>query len=153
MMIDGAHIVFHRLLRTSKTTPHQVKAVLLTKRTLDAPMHPGHWSLVGGRIESGESARAAAIREAGEELGVTPDAMKFLCDVRIDKGGRKALVVKYFSAPLDRDMDTLVPGRNPEDGKVEAEGIAWFSAEEVHHILVPPEDRVAISTFFRRHGT
>ena len=153
MKIGGAHIVFHRLLRTSKTTLHQVKAVLLTKRTLDAPMHPGYWGLVGGKVDSGESPRGAAIREAGEELGITPVSMKYLCDVRVDHGGGNALGVKYFSAPLDRDMDKLVPKRNPEDGKVEAEGIAWFSAEEMHHIMVRPEDRIAIAQFFNRYGT
>jgi 8-oxo-dGTP pyrophosphatase MutT (NUDIX family) len=116
-------------------------------------MHPGYWGLVGGKVDSGESARTAAIREAGEELGVTPVSMKFLCDVRVDHGGRQAMGVKYFSAPLDRDMDKLTPRRNPDDGKVEAEGIAWFSAEEIHHIMVRPEDRCAISTFFGRHGT
>ena len=150
MKIGGAHIVFHRLLRTSKATRHQVRTVLLTKRTLDAPMHPGYWGLVGGTVDHGESPRDAAIREADEELGITPISMRFLCDIRVDHGG-KASGVKYFSAPLDLDMDKLIPRR--KDNKVEAEGIAWFSAEEIHHIMVRPEDRVAISTFFSRHGT
>jgi 8-oxo-dGTP pyrophosphatase MutT (NUDIX family) len=153
MKIGGAHIVFHRLLRTSKTKPHQVRTVLLTKRTLDAPTHPGYWGLVGGTVDPGESAKDAAVREAGEELGITPASMKFLCDVRVDHGGRKASGVKYFSAPLDLDMDKLTLKRNSEDDRVEAEGIAWFSAEEIHHIIVRPEDRIAIATFFERHGT
>lgn len=34
--------------------------------------HPGEWALPGGRIEDGETAEQAALREAAEELGVTP---------------------------------------------------------------------------------
>ncbi len=154
MKIGGAHIVFHKLLRTSKEDKHYfVCAVLLGKRTLDAPMHPGYWGLFGGTVNRGEAPRDAALREAREELGVKPSAMKFLCNVRVDHGKSNASGVRYFSAILDRDMDTLTLRRNSEDKKVEGEGIAWFSAEEIHHIMVRPADRIAISTFFKKYGT
>ena len=100
-----------------------------------------------------ESPSDAAVREASEELGVKPAEMKFLCDVRVDHGSRNASGVKYFSASSNLEMDKLTLRRNSEDNKVEAEGIAWFSAEEIEHIMVRPEDRVAISKFFARYGT
>lgn len=45
--------------------------VLLIRR--GAPPRLGEWSLPGGRIEWGETARAAALRELREETGVEAD--------------------------------------------------------------------------------
>lgn len=42
----------------------------LTVRPQHLPDHPGQISLPGGRVENGESRRAAAIREFAEEMGV-----------------------------------------------------------------------------------
>ena len=153
MKIGGAHIVFHRLLSTSKCNPHFVRAVLLTKRTLDAPMHPGYWGLVGGIVNSGERPKKAALREAHEELGIKPSILQPLCDVSVDHGKRNASGARYFSAALDLEMDKLTLKRNLEENKVEGEGLGWFSAEEVHHLMLRPGDRIAIATFFKKHGT
>lgn len=49
-------------------------AVLLTRRALTLRNHPGQWSLPGGRIEPGESAEQAALRELDEEVGLRLDA-------------------------------------------------------------------------------
>ena len=43
--------------------------ILLIKR-LKAP-EAGHWSFVGGKVDFGETSRAALIREVWEEVGVT----------------------------------------------------------------------------------
>ena len=45
-------------------------AVLLTRRTSKLKDHPGQWALPGGRVDSGESAFQAAVREAEEEVGL-----------------------------------------------------------------------------------
>jgi 8-oxo-dGTP pyrophosphatase MutT (NUDIX family) len=47
--------------------------VLLTRRNDDMRHHPGQVSFPGGRIESDDAdAAAAAVREAGEEIGLMP---------------------------------------------------------------------------------
>jgi 8-oxo-dGTP pyrophosphatase MutT (NUDIX family) len=46
--------------------------VLLTRRPKHMRNHPGQLSVPGGRIEPGEDARAAALREAREEIGLDP---------------------------------------------------------------------------------
>jgi 8-oxo-dGTP pyrophosphatase MutT (NUDIX family) len=53
-------------------------ALALTERRADLPHHPGQISLPGGRLMPGESARAAALREADEEIGVPADAVDIL---------------------------------------------------------------------------
>jgi 8-oxo-dGTP pyrophosphatase MutT (NUDIX family) len=46
--------------------------LLLTRRPQHMRHHPGQLSVPGGRIEPGEDARAAALREAREEIGLDP---------------------------------------------------------------------------------
>ena len=53
--------------------------VLLTERSRDLPDHPGQISFPGGRIDPGdESAVAAALREAREEVGLPSTAVTIL---------------------------------------------------------------------------
>jgi 8-oxo-dGTP pyrophosphatase MutT (NUDIX family) len=50
----------------------------LTERRSDLPHHPGQISLPGGRLDPGETASAAALREAHEEVGVAADRVRLL---------------------------------------------------------------------------
>jgi len=48
-------------------------AVLLTQRTSDLPSHPGQIAFPGGKIDADDDdPRAAALREAEEEIGLDP---------------------------------------------------------------------------------
>jgi 8-oxo-dGTP pyrophosphatase MutT (NUDIX family) len=47
--------------------------VLLTKRSWELSSHRGEISFPGGRLDPGETAVAAALREAHEEVGLSPD--------------------------------------------------------------------------------
>ncbi len=50
----------------------------LTVRRADLPDHAGQISLPGGRIDAGETAMSAALREAEEEIGVDPSTVEIL---------------------------------------------------------------------------
>ena len=48
-------------------------ALLLTRRAATLRSHAGQWALPGGRIDDGESAERAALRELAEEVGLRMD--------------------------------------------------------------------------------
>src|SRR3954471_7973342 len=52
--------------------------VILTVRREHMRTHAGQVAFPGGRIDPGEDAREAAIREAHEELGLDPDAVELV---------------------------------------------------------------------------
>jgi len=52
--------------------------LILTVRHGDLPQHAGQVSLPGGAVEEGESIEQGALREAHEEVGVEPHAVRVL---------------------------------------------------------------------------
>lgn len=147
----GAHVVLYRSLATAS---EPALAVLLCKRTLDAPSHPGQWSLFGGKTEAGDASPIrTAVREVAEELGIglDPRRVRPLGEVAVPRDGGP-LVVAYFCAPLDCDMSQLTLRLQPDSCIVEGEGLGWFTAEEIGRLPVRPEDRVAIDRFFAGPG-
>lgn len=52
--------------------------LLLTRRSEDLRHHPGQVAFPGGGLEPGESAAAAAVREAHEETGLDPSGVEVL---------------------------------------------------------------------------
>jgi 8-oxo-dGTP pyrophosphatase MutT (NUDIX family) len=52
--------------------------VLLTLRPDTMPNHAGQVAFPGGRLEAGETALGAALREANEEVGVDPSTVRVL---------------------------------------------------------------------------
>ncbi|SCB12034.1 NUDIX hydrolase [Rhizobium hainanense] len=52
--------------------------VLMARRAANKQHYPGHWDLVGGHVEADEPIVATLIREAREEVGVTPVIFRYL---------------------------------------------------------------------------
>lgn len=52
--------------------------ILLTQRTEHLSSHSGQVAFPGGKIDAGESAQLAAVREAQEEVGLEPDTVEVL---------------------------------------------------------------------------
>jgi len=118
-------------------------------------MHPGYWALIGGKLDDGEEPVAGALREVEEELGIPSNeiTLELLGDVRIQRNADAYPIgARYFAAPLSLGMDKLTLKYNSEEGKVEGEGLGWFTAEEIRHMWLRPEDRVAVEKFFEQNG-
>lgn len=52
--------------------------LLLTQRASDMRSHPGQPAFPGGRVDDGESAEEAAVREGAEETGLEPTGVEVL---------------------------------------------------------------------------
>ncbi len=69
--------------------------VLLIRR--GRPPRIGEWSLPGGRIEPGETVRAAALRELREETGVEAELLGLIdvVDGLFPEGGRHYVLIDF----------------------------------------------------------
>jgi 8-oxo-dGTP pyrophosphatase MutT (NUDIX family) len=99
--------------------------------------HPGRWSLFGGALEAGESARACALRETAEEIGVSldPAVLLPLCKVVLASTPDRPLLY-IFSA--DRDL-------RPCDLTLrEGAGFAFLSLRQARSFDMIPEHLAAL---------
>jgi 8-oxo-dGTP pyrophosphatase MutT (NUDIX family) len=64
-------------------------ALILTRRSAKLRNHAGQWALPGGRIDAGESAEQAALRELSEEVNLClePDAVLGRLDDFVTRSG------------------------------------------------------------------
>ena len=77
---------------------------LLTRRAATLRGHAGLWALPGGRLDAGESAQAAAVRELGEEVGVPAAGVEHagLLDDYVTRSGYLITPVVLLLPPVTR---------------------------------------------------
>jgi 8-oxo-dGTP pyrophosphatase MutT (NUDIX family) len=80
-------------------------SIPLTVRHSDLPDHGGQVSLPGGKIDRGETARAAALREAHEELGLDASKVRLLGPLSSFWVVVSGFVVFPFVGVMDRRPD------------------------------------------------
>lgn len=114
--------------------------VLLIRR--GTPPNLGAWSLPGGRIQPGETARAAALREVREETGLAV-RLRGLVDVvdLIGHGPDGALAYHYLVA----DFWAEAPLTPPVAGDDAAEA-RWCDVDSLDTYALTPEILRVIAT-------
>jgi mutator protein MutT len=77
-------------------------AFLLTRRAAGLRAHGGQWALPGGRIDAGETAPQAALRELAEEVGLTLDETAVLgsLDDYLTRSGFVVTPVVVWAGPV-----------------------------------------------------
>ena len=118
--------------------------VLLIRR--GKPPRQGEWSLPGGRVEWGETASAAALRELVEETGVTADMLGLLDVIdglslsRAGEVERHYLLVDYAVRWIAGDP---VAGDDADDARFwpADEAIAKVQWSETKRIIAMARDR------------
>lgn len=99
--------------------------VLLAKRSPNKRHNPGQWDLIGGHVEPGEDPALAVVREAQEEVGLTP--IQFELMEVVSKPD-----VKDGVGPVYRARGSpMWTGEQPELLGDEHTEIAWFPLSEV----------------------
>jgi 8-oxo-dGTP diphosphatase len=86
---------------------------LLLSRRRSADEFDGLWHLPAGKLEAGESALAAVVREAGEEVGVLidPADLRHVHSAHVVDTGREARIGLFFETrrwagePVNREPD------------------------------------------------
>jgi len=76
-------------------------ALILTRRALHLRHHPDQWALPGGRVDAGESAEQAALREVAEEVGLDlePSAVLGRLDDFVTRSGFVITPVVVWAGP------------------------------------------------------
>ena len=95
------------------------------------------WDFPKGRVEKGESLRAAAIRELQEETGLTMSDCELTPDVApsITYGsGSKKKRATFFVANRKSGTEPFLPV-NPELGKPEHDEWRWVDATQLSSIM------------------
>ncbi len=117
--------------------------VLLVKRKVDP--YAGHWSIPGGAIEIGETARSAVVREVEEESGlrVEPVRVVDIYDNIVESAGR----IRYHYTIIDY-MCRYISG-SPTAGS-DVEDARWVTLPGLDDYELTPLARSAIAEAVRR---
>ncbi|HVS67235.1 MAG TPA: CoA pyrophosphatase [Mycobacteriales bacterium] len=86
--------------------------ILVTRRAAKLRAHPGQWALPGGRIDEGEDAEQAALRELREEVGLAlpPDVVLGRLDDYSTRSGYRITPVVLWAGAV---TDAMTP--NPDE--------------------------------------
>jgi len=99
-------------------TERDQPTVVLTQRPRDMRDHPGQVAFPGGKLDPGEDAVTAALREADEELALPPDAVRVIGTSDVYNTGSGFLVTPVLGV-IPRNLPLI-----PSPTEVEA----WFEA-------------------------
>ena len=139
---DGDAPRAHDLLPAALAAVRNAAGQVLLVRRID----DGNWELPGGRIEVGETARQAVIREVDEESGITIELTTVSgvysdpSHVLVDPDGsiHQQLALCFHAVPADPDGDPPRP-----DG-TETDAAGWCDLADVATLAMHPAMRLRL---------
>ena len=117
--------------------------ILLTKRTAHLNRHAGQVSFPGGRIDAGEDAEAAALREAAEEIALDP--------ARVEIIGRMADYITNTGYCITPVIGVLPPGLDLYPSPEEVEAVFELSLEVLLDPAAPKLQRHHVRGLWREY--
>ncbi|MGX7952287.1 (deoxy)nucleoside triphosphate pyrophosphohydrolase [Tsuneonella sp. HG249] len=111
---------------------------LLVQRRPAGKQHGGLWEFPGGKVEKGESPRAALIRELNEELGITVSPSNLAPAAFAESqpaAGDPGIVILLYRVADFEGMPVAEEGSS----------IGWFSLEQIAELPLPPLDLALLS--------
>lgn len=117
----------------TKDKPNHLRYLLLMRS--NDKVYSGQWRMIGGKINSGESAYEAAIRELREETGVSPVSFWTLPSINhfYDPNTDSIELIPAFAAELSADANILL--------NEEHITFKWVSLLETQSMLYWPEQK------------
>ncbi len=122
-------------------------ALLLTKRPSTLNRHAGQWALPGGRVDPGETAEAAVLRELDEELGLRLDTTAVLGRLD-DYPTRSGYVIRPYVL-WGGARPVLVPAPAEVAGVYRVGHRELAHPESPREIAIPESDRPVLQLPFR----
>ncbi len=129
-MIEAAGGVVWR-----RTSSHKVKVLLVHRPRYD------DWSLPKGKLDAGESARDAALREVEEETGLRCRVGEELSELRYKDRKGRAKRVRYWA------MQAVDGSFEPND---EVDEVRWVPLDDVAGVLSYEHDADVVDELRRR---
>jgi len=125
--------------------------ILLTQRTDTLRHHAGQVAFPGGRLDPGEDAIAAALREAEEEIALPPASVELIGAIDPYRTGTRFDITPVVGVvppdlalvPAEAEVASVfeVPFSFLRDPAHHHRASAWWQGAERHYIEIPWNDR------------
>jgi len=116
------------------------EVLLLLRDNKSMIVFPNHWTLVGGKVEDGETPEAAARRELAEETGLKIDLSFW---TRYDRQHPLFIVDQYvYTGKVHTSPETLVLG--------EGQALQFFKPEEIRYLKIGYGFKALLDEYFLR---
>jgi 8-oxo-dGTP diphosphatase len=116
----------------------QGRILLLLRDDDPGISYPNHWTLVGGKVEDGETSKTAAHREMLEEIGVD---MPVTFWKKYDRRHPYAIVEQHiYIGHLDVPFEALTLGEGQE--------MSFFNSNEMKNLKIGFEFDILLNEYF-----